>query len=710
MAVTNGINIEPTEWKDGETALSAKNLNKIEQRITNVDNDLTSYKSDTKDKLDIMNSTIDALQSPVIQQGSGTNSAQGGGASGAVNDNSFAFGEGTLTQAKHQIVLGKYNALDNNALFLLGNGTGNNERSNAIKVDANGDIVITGDVSVDGNINSTGSLTFQGDDDFVKPEDLTWTKIDKKPQLKEADTNNIGIASMESTARSVNTFAVGYNTIAGGKGFTITKCSDNGDGTGTYTLSSVTDLKVDMKYSTKYNAGKIKAIDKENKTVTVDGYKHIELDTGTDDPTTFNVYNCFLLVDHPEIGDKEVGFNAHAEGENTIASNKSSHAEGYNTRAIGKFSHAEGNGSVAGHAAHAEGSTTKARGDSSHAEGFNTTTTGKGAHAEGDNNIAAGDASHTEGYSTQATANYAHAEGSGTTASGRMSHAEGSYTTASGAVSHAEGGSTTAHGYASHTEGENTTASGSHSHAGGKYAQAKHTGSFAHGSYVTTKADYQAVFGKYNTETTGLFIIGCGTSDVKQNAFRVSNDGVYAFKSINTSGADFAELFEWADGNVNNDDRRGLFVTLEGDTIRLANSGDDYIGIISGSHAFLGNSASEDWHKKYLTDVFGTKLTEEVAVPAEHDPETGELISEATITTQLVVNPEYDPTQEYVMRENRKEWGVVGLLGQLVIVDDGTCEVGGYVEPSVDGVGTKSTKGYRVMKRLDDTHIKVLVK
>lgn len=62
------------------------------------------------------------------------------------------------------------------------------------------------------------------------------------------------------------------------------------------------------------------------------------------------------------------------------------------------------------------------------------------------------------------------------------------------------------------------------------------------------------------------------------------------------------------------------------------------------------------------------------------------------------------------MRENRKEWGIVGLLGQIVIIDDGTCVVGGHTKPSANGVGTASDDGYRVMKRIDNTHIKVLVK
>ena len=67
-------------------------------------------------------------------------------------------------------------------------------------------------------------------------------------------------------------------------------------------------------------------------------------------------------------------------------------------------------------------------------------------------------------------------------------------------------------------------------------------------------------------------------------------------------------------------------------------------------------------------------------------------------------------TLEYVPRGARKEYSKVGLLGQLVVQDDGTCEVNGYCTASVNGVATKSDSGYRVIKRIDETHIKIILK
>lgn len=252
-------------------------------------------------------------------------------------------------------------------------------------------------------------------------------------------------------------------------------------------------------------------------------------------------------------------------------------------------------------------------------------------------------------------------------------------------------------GLYSHAENYGTKAIGNYSHAEG---------------YYTIANDFQHASGKYNEEkpspatadtqdtsnNDAVFLIGYGTSTTRANAFRVTSGGkCRGASSFSATGADFAELFEWADGNPDNEDRRGLFVALDGDKIKLANANDDYIGVISGEQAFVGNTASEEWQGKYLTDVFGTRLYQEIETPNG-------------TTTQYILNPDYNPSEKYVMRENRKEWDIVGLLGQVVVVDDGTCVVGGYVKPSVNGIGTVSDSGYRVMKRIDETHIKVLVK
>lgn len=285
-----------------------------------------------------------------------------------------------------------------------------------------------------------------------------------------------------------------------------------------------------------------------------------------------------------------------------------------------------------------------------------------------------------------------------------------------------------------HAEGYGTTADGMAAHSEGYYTRAR--GVAAHSSGVCTIAsDAQFVTGKNNREVNGpteadeqsadssVFIIGYGTSSTPANAFRVTSGGkCYGASSFIGSGADFPEFEEWADGNPDNEDRRGLFVALNGDKIMLASSEKDHIiGVVSVMGAFIANGASENWHGMYLKDVFGENLTQPVEVPEETREriviETDEdgnkvekIITEvipAHTVTQFVLNPDYNPDEEYIGREFRKEWAPIGKLGQVIVVDDGTCNVGGYCKPSANGIGTAGEYGYYVRKRIDSTHIKV---
>lgn len=331
-------------------------------------------------------------------------------------------------------------------------------------------------------------------------------------------------------------------------------------------------------------------------------------------------------------------------------------------------------------------------------------------HAEGQCTTASGPSSHAEGYRTIASGGYSHAEGCRTTASVDYSHAEGYKTTASGTSSHAENYCTTASGEYSHAEGFWTKASGKYSHAAG---------------YYTIANNFQYVVGKFNADTTaptgvsdtttsaGLFIVGIGTSDTaRSNGFRVNPAGkVYGTGTFGTSGADYAEYFEWFDGNPDNEDRRGHFVTLEGNKIRYATPNDDYIlGVVSADPSVAGDIHSEDWHNRYLKDVFGSKIVEVVDVE-ETTNEDGKIIPAHT-ERRWVLNPDYDPDVQYISREERPEWAAIGIVGKLVVVDDGTCQVNGYCQPNTDGIATASQEktNYRVMERLDDTHIRIFIR
>jgi len=413
---------------------------------------------------------------------------------------------------------------------------------------------------------------------------------------------------------------------------------------------------------------------------------------------------CKMLI-NPSAYSNSKYYSCYAEGATCISIGDTSHAEGYETVASGNYSHAEGYMTTASSSySHAEGGDTTASGNYSHAEGGVTKALSNYSHAEGGNNTTASDM-------------FAHAEGQYTTASGNSSHSEGLSTKASGGRAHAEGHETKASGEAAHAEGYYTTASGNYSHAGG---------------YYTTANNLQTVIGKYNTSYTGgsetgtsgsAFIIGNGTSNsARSNCFRVQYNGVtYSKGSYNTSGADYAEYFEWLDGNTKKEDRTGLFVTLDGEKIRIATPDDDYIlGIVSACPSIVGNAQDDQWGNMYEKDVFGREITEEIDVPDKviemPDPENSErtitqVICEAHKEIVPKLNIEYDNTQKYIPRSERPEWDTIGMLGKLVTVDDGSCEVNGWCKVGKGGVATKSEKRtqFRVISRLDKNHIRVLI-
>ena len=202
-------------------------------------------------------------------------------------------------------------------------------------------------------------------------------------------------------------------------------------------------------------------------------------------------------------------------------------------------------------------------------------------------------------------------------------------------------------------------------------------------------------------------IIGGGLNDgQKRNALRVTVGGiVYSQGTYNTTGADYAEMFEWSDGNTLNEDRIGYFVTFDGNNkIRIANENDQYIiGVVSVNTAIVGDNYDDEWRKKYITDKWGRMQFEEVLVEAEYDDE-GNIIIPEHIEEHPILNPDYNPTETYISRMDRQEWGCIGMLGKLLVYNDGTCEVGSMCKPNKDGIATKSTDGtgYYVMEIVED--------
>ena len=168
------------------------------------------------------------------------------------------------------------------------------------------------------------------------------------------------------------------------------------------------------------------------------------------------------------------------------------------------------------------------------------------------------------------------------------------------------------------------------------------------------------------------------------------NGEVAADGSFTGGGADYAEMFEWADGNSDNEDRRGFSVVLtDGNKIRKATSDDaaaDIIGIVSANPSVVGDTASMKWEGKYLKDDFGNYILENYTVTnwiegeTKHSYETDKIPSDVTVPEDAVVsdknedgnelkrrklNPDYDDTNTYIPRNERQEWDAIGMVGKL---------------------------------------------
>lgn len=130
--------------------------------------------------------------------------------------------------------------------------------------------------------------------------------------------------------------------------------------------------------------------------------------------------------------------------------------------------------------------------------------------------------------------------------------------------------------------------------------------------------------------------------------FQVAGDGeVYADGSYQSPAADYAEMFEWADGNLKAEDRVGRTVILDGDKIKLAGPHDIPFGVVSAQPLIRGNNPAT-WAGQHLRDSFGRLVLDALGSPIESE--------------------EFDSTQEYLKRSDRQEWSAIGLVGRLRIL------------------------------------------
>jgi hypothetical protein len=363
-------------------------------------------------------------------------------------------------------------------------------------------------------------------------------------------------------------------------------------------------------------------------------------------------------------------------------------------------------------------------------------------HSEGFANFNSGTYNHCEGAQNEINTNVTlpsacHCEGFGNIISGNWTHVGGYYNNDNGVP-------------------QGLTLIGTFG-----YANVGFTGSNVDGSYTLQLAG--GVAGTSSGSGTNGIGLALGTDSY---GLSPSAGGIANYWS--TSGFDYAEYFEWHDGNPNKEDRVGYFVELtNGNKIMKSKGFSEPLGVISGTPSILANAADLAWHGTNQKDEFGRNVIEHsylepiletiskehfqlwsfhgitgkyqnelknthseiISKFQEHRTKTNlhEMVvqyltsknlkvsndlktklSKVTPRPSTVQSTQFNKSKNYVPRKYRQEWSPVGLIGQLIVRDTGHCQVGQKCD-ATDGIAHPG-KTYKVLERVSKNTIKILFK
>lgn len=197
---------------------------------------------------------------------------------------------------------------------------------------------------------------------------------------------------------------------------------------------------------------------------------------------------------------------------------------------------------------------------------------------------------------------------------------------------------------------------------------------------------FTQIIGRETANGDDVFLVSVAGSH--RIEFDAAGDGRFD-GGADISAADYAEYFEWADGNPDNEDRRGYSVVLVTDgKIRKAtteDSDDDFLGVVSAEPGIVGDSAWAAWTGRYQKDIFGAKVKEQYTMYGwgfkenEEDQWEHWHTVESAAANNLVIPDDavaevkerpiyaddYDPNRTYIRRKDRPEWSAIGMMGKL---------------------------------------------
>ena len=193
--------------------------------------------------------------------------------------------------------------------------------------------------------------------------------------------------------------------------------------------------------------------------------------------------------------------------------------------------------------------------------------------------------------------------------------------------------------------------------------------------------------------TNAMNMITTTTGNLGDDQHRlIGNGDILCDGTAGAGAADYAEYFEWEDGNTSNEDRRGYSVVLNSNgKIEKATEFEDksnIIGVVSANPVVVGDAQWRHWQSKYLRDDYGNYIYEDHNQitwtddnGVKHDYEDWNVPSGITVPNVGVtttthdengvklqhqkLNPSYDASKTYIPRSERKEWDAIGMVGKL---------------------------------------------
>ncbi len=203
---------------------------------------------------------------------------------------------------------------------------------------------------------------------------------------------------------------------------------------------------------------------------------------------------------------------------------------------------------------------------------------------------------------------------------------------------------------------------------------------------ASTNKGFTQIVGRESANGDNVFRVSVAGSD---RIHFFANGNGYFDGGADLGNADYAEYFEWADGNPDDEDRRGYSVVLVTDgKVRKAtaeDSDDDFLGVVSAQPGIVGDAAWAAWTGRYKKDKFGARITEQYTMfgwgKKENEEDTWEHWHSvesaalnnieipddavAEVKERPIYADNYDPDKPYTKRKDRPEWSAIGMMGKL---------------------------------------------